>query len=97
MPGIPLAARPGMNRIVDAIERLKGLYLEMPGSHLSRTDIARLSGLEPELCDSVIDALEGAAFLRRSAGERFTLNQGTPVSARLRFRAGRGEGERKAS
>ena len=51
--------------MVDAVQRLKGIFLEMPGTQLSMADATRLSGLERPVCRIVLQALEDAQFLKR--------------------------------
>jgi hypothetical protein len=58
--------------VVSAVQRLKGIFLEMPGTRLTPTDAARLSGLEAPTCEIVLDALTDAHFLRRARDGRFT-------------------------
>jgi len=53
-------------RVVDAVQRLKGIFLEMPGTRLSMADATRLSGLERPVCRIVLEALEDARFLKRN-------------------------------
>ena len=71
-----------MTRIPEAVRRLKGLYLEVPGSQLSSVEAARLSGLDPEVCESVLAAFEDARILRRSRTGIFSLVDGSPVVVR---------------
>ena len=52
-------------RVSDAVQRLKGMFLEMPGTQLSMADATRLSGLERPVCRVVLEALEDARFLQR--------------------------------
>ena len=52
-------------RVVDAVHRLRGIFLEMPGTQLSMADATRLSGLERPVCRVVLEALEDARFLKR--------------------------------
>jgi hypothetical protein len=52
-------------RVVDAVQRLRGIFLEMPGTQLSMADATRLSGLERPVCRVVLEALEDAHFLKR--------------------------------
>ena len=52
-------------RVVDAVQRLKGIFLEMPGTQLSMADATRLSGLDRPVCRIVLEALEDARFLKR--------------------------------
>jgi hypothetical protein len=58
-------------RVVDAVARLKGVFQEVPGTHLSIGQAARLTGLEPTLCESVILALEDANVLKRTRDGRY--------------------------
>jgi hypothetical protein len=51
-------------RIVDALQRLKAVFLEIPGTRLTVADASRLSGLECPTCEIVLGALEDARFLR---------------------------------
>src|SRR5947199_5609588 len=52
-------------RVADAVQRLKGIFLEMPGTQLSMADATRLSGLERPVCRIVLEALEESHFLKR--------------------------------
>jgi len=52
-------------RVIDALQRLKGIFLEMPGTQLSMADATRLSGLERPVCRVVLQALEDSQFLKR--------------------------------
>jgi hypothetical protein len=52
-------------RVIDAMQRVKGVFLEIPGTRLTPVDAARLSGLDAPLCRLVLAALEDAQFLRR--------------------------------
>jgi hypothetical protein len=58
-------------RVTQAIDLLKGMFLEVPGTTLSIDDAARLSGLERTVCVHVLDALEYSRFLRRRADGLF--------------------------
>lgn len=53
-------------RVAEAVARLKGVFLEVPGTRLSVADAARLSGLEQTTCTIVLNALEEARFLART-------------------------------
>jgi DNA-binding IclR family transcriptional regulator len=57
--------------MTEAVYRLKGVFLEVPGSHLSAAQAARLSGLDESVCESVLLALENARFLKRTADGRY--------------------------
>lgn len=52
-------------RFGEAVQRLKGVFLEIPGTRLSVADASRLSGLDRLTCNIVLMALEDARFLKR--------------------------------
>jgi hypothetical protein len=52
-----------MKTIDDIVQRLRGEYLEMPGLRLTPAQVQRLCGIEPRVCQSVLDALVNAKFL----------------------------------
>lgn len=60
-----------MPRIPEAVARLRGVFLEMPGTQLSMSDASRLSGLDRQTCGLVMAALEDARFLARSRNGLF--------------------------
>ena len=66
-------------QVTEAVERLKGVFIEVPGTLLSLAEAARLSGLEPERCEPILDALVGTGFLTR----------GRDAKCKDRFSAGR--------
>jgi len=68
-------------RVVEAVQRLKGVFLEAPATQMSLVDAARLSGLERQTTRLILEALEDARFLRRASNGLFT-RRGTdpPVS-----------------
>ena len=49
------------------VRRIRSEFLEMPGLRLTTSQAARLWGLEEALCNQVISALIGSAFLRRTS------------------------------
>lgn len=51
--------------VVEAVQRLKGIFLEIPGTRLTLSQVERLSGLDRPRCELVLAALEDACFLRR--------------------------------
>ena len=57
--------------IADAVTRLKGTFLEIPGTKLKASEAARLCGLEAPVCGIILDALKDAGFLRRGADGSF--------------------------
>lgn len=62
---------PAPVRVVEAVERLKGVFLEIPGTRLSTAQAARLSGLDETYCESVLSALEDTRFLKRTGDGRY--------------------------
>ena len=62
-----------------AIERLKGMFLDMPGTRLSVADAARLSGVERSMCGDVLEILFDACFLKRGHDGTFTRRQADTV------------------
>ena len=58
-------------RIAEALHRVKGVFLEVPGTVLSLDQASRLAGLERDICESVLLALEDARFLKRARDGRF--------------------------
>jgi hypothetical protein len=52
-------------RVIDAVVRLKAVFLEIPGTRLTPADAARLSGLDATLCQLVLFTLEETDFLKR--------------------------------
>jgi DNA-binding IclR family transcriptional regulator len=57
--------------VADALQRLRGIFLEMPGTQLSMADATRLSGLDRPVCRVVLEALEDARFLKRDRDGTF--------------------------
>ena len=58
-------------RVSEAVERLKTVFLEIPGTALSAADAARLSGLEVARCRIILEALQDADFLARGRSGLF--------------------------
>jgi hypothetical protein len=52
-----------MRTFQDVLIRLRAEYLEMPGLRLQRAQVARLCGIEPRICELVLDALVAERFL----------------------------------
>jgi hypothetical protein len=57
--------------VVEGVERLKGVFLEVPGTRLTVTDAAKLSGLDHPICEIVLSALEDARFVKRGDDGRY--------------------------
>ena len=60
-----------MRTIEDALNRLRAEFLEMPGMHLKPEQVQRLCGVERGLCQTVLDSLVDAKFLRVSADGQY--------------------------
>ena len=52
-------------RVTEAVQRLKGVFLEVPGTRLTLADATRLSGLDRPMCHLVLMALEDARVVKR--------------------------------
>jgi hypothetical protein len=50
------------------VARVRAEFNEMPGLRLTAEQAQRLWGVEPAICESVIDALVRTSFLRRAQG-----------------------------
>ncbi len=62
--------------IHDWLSLFQAEYLEMPGLHLTKAQIRRLWTLEPRLCDTLVDELVAAAFLKKTHREAYVLAGG---------------------
>ena len=51
-------------RVVVALERLKGLFLEIPDAQLSLVEATRIADLDPNLCRQLLAALVDVRFLQ---------------------------------
>jgi hypothetical protein len=52
--------------VADALRRVKGEFLEMPGLKLTASQAQRLWGLDRESCEALLGALVDANFLART-------------------------------
>jgi hypothetical protein len=50
----------------DVAARCRGEFLEMPGMRLTVRQAARLWSATPDVCETVLEALAGSGFLRRT-------------------------------
>jgi hypothetical protein len=57
--------------VPEAFARVKGMFLEMPGTEWTVADAARLAGLDSAVCRAILDALEQTGFLSRRASGAF--------------------------
>ena len=70
-------------RVEEAVQKLKGVFLEIPNTQLSLVDASRLSGLERNTCRMILEALEDVRFLRRAPNGLFVRREGQPSSSSL--------------
>lgn len=63
-----------MTTLQDMRDRVRAEYLEMPGMRLTMRQVQRLCGLEPALCQTVLDSLVEAKFLCLNADGMYALN-----------------------
>ena len=50
----------------DWLQLIKAEYLEIPGLHLTKSQVQRLWSLDIATCEMLLEALEAAKFLRRT-------------------------------
>jgi hypothetical protein len=58
-------------RVLVAVDRVKSVFEEIPGTLLSIDQASRLAGVERSLCESIISALEDARLVRRTPDGRY--------------------------
>jgi DNA-binding IclR family transcriptional regulator len=59
---------------VDWLRLIQAEYLEMPGLHLTKSQIQRLWRLDPQTCDTLLDALVASEFLTKTPREAYVLS-----------------------
>jgi hypothetical protein len=64
-----------MRAIHYTVERVRAHYLEMPGQRLRAGQLQRLCGIEPAICDMVLDALVGERFLCLEPDGRYRVTE----------------------
>lgn len=60
-------------RVTELIQRLRGMFLEVPGTRLSVAQAARLAGIEPSVCRQLLERLTQTDFLKLGSDGTFTL------------------------
>jgi hypothetical protein len=68
-----------MTTVPEASYRLRGMFLDVQGTHLSVADASRLSGIDCSICQHVLEALVDVRFLKRGLDGRFTRRQADTV------------------
>ena len=64
-------AMAGQQQPLDALRRVQGEYIEMPGLRLTIAQAQRLWGLDRAVCDALLGALVDAKFLLRTRDGAF--------------------------
>jgi hypothetical protein len=64
--------------VSDWLHLIRAEYLEMPGLQLTKHQIQRLWRLDPHICDTLLDALVAAEFLRKTPREAYVLSGHLP-------------------
>jgi hypothetical protein len=59
----------------DALRRVQGEYIEMPGLRLTTAQAQRLWGLDRAACDALLGALVDAKFLLRTRDGAFVRSE----------------------
>ena len=54
--------------IIELVHLVRAEYLEMPGLHLTRSQVRRRWGLDEPTCDALLNALVRISFLRQTRG-----------------------------
>ena len=57
--------------VMDWLQLIRGEYLEIPGLHLTRSQVQRLWGLDDVTCDEVVRTLLDSRFLRRTLADAY--------------------------
>ena len=63
-------------RIDEALQRIQGEFVEMPGLCLTAAQAQRLWGLERDTCDALLGALVDAKFLSQTRDGAFVRQDG---------------------
>jgi hypothetical protein len=59
--------------VTDWIHIVRGEFHEIPGLHLTRSQVQRLWGLDALTCDAILTSLVGSRFLRRTDNDTYAL------------------------
>ena len=58
-------------RIPEALDRIKGVFLEHSGARLTVAQAARLAGVESTTCQAIVDVLHDVRFVTRVEANTF--------------------------
>jgi hypothetical protein len=67
-------------RVVTALNRLKEPFLVLPGTEISLTDAASLSGLDSHLCGLLLNVLVERRFLAVGPNGAYRLRYEEPIA-----------------
>ena len=59
--------------LVDWTRLIQAEYLEMPGLNLTKPQVRRLWGLDPQTCEVVLDTLVATAVLKKTPRQTYSL------------------------
>jgi predicted transcriptional regulator of viral defense system len=55
----------------EELHRLRGVFIEVPGTHVTSDQAARLAGIDPDRCAALLNALVDVGFLRQLSDGRY--------------------------
>jgi DNA-binding IclR family transcriptional regulator len=55
----------------DELQRLRAMFAEVPGTHVTASQAARLCGVDQDRCAALLAALVDVGFLRQSLDGRY--------------------------
>ena len=55
----------------DELQRLRAIFIEVPGTHVTAKQAARLCGVDLDRCAALLAALVDVGFLRQSLDGRY--------------------------
>jgi hypothetical protein len=67
------AAMIDQSPVTDWTRLIQAEYREMPGLQLTKPQVRRLWGLDPQTCDRVLDVLVTSAVLKKTTHETYAL------------------------
>lgn len=59
--------------VTDLLRLVQAEYREIPGLQLTRPQVQRLWGIDAHVCDTMLDALVSARYLRRNHRDAYVL------------------------
>lgn len=62
-----------IDTLTELVQRLRGTFLEIPGTRLSVAQAARLTGIELSVCRHLLESLTDSDFLKVGRDGTFTL------------------------